>query len=218
MILKKLNLSNQIYEEIKNDIFKGKLNLGEKISINEVAEKYNVSHTPAREAIKSLIKDGLIIGSINKAHRIVNLTKKELSEVMEIRKMCECYSIDYIIRNFGEKERKNINLQISKLQSLEKNSEKTVKDFFYSTDIDFHLNLIKGTDNLKLLNIYQQISYIVNIIIYKIDNREEIIKDFFKEHIGILNVVLEKDNKKAKKLIEKHIDHSLKYYHNNILD
>src|SRR5665648_128506 len=216
MPLKKNSLSYQIYEELKNDILKNKLKLGEKISTNEIANKYGVSHTPAREAIKNLIKDGLIIGTKNKVHKVISITKKELLELIEIRKMCECYSVDKIIENMGPKEIKNINKQIIKLESLEEVKNQTIRDF-YSVDIDFHKALVESAGNSKLMDIYQKISYIVNIIIYRINNREKISDVFFKQHIDILKSILEKDNKKTREILKKHIEHSFKYYQDNFL-
>lgn len=217
MTINKSNLVPQIYEEIKNEIFTNKLKLGEKISICEIANKYNVSYTPAREAIKNLIKDGLIIGSTNKVHRIVNISEKELFEVMEIRKMCEFFSIDKIIENFGQKEIDNINKQINKLNSLQFKKNKTIKDYYFS-DIDFHTSLIKSTFNSKLLEIYSKISNISNIIIYRINNRLNISDIFFEQHINILKAILVKDNKKAKELLQKHIERSFKFYKDNFLN
>lgn len=216
MSLKKNSLSYQIYEELKNDILKNKLKLSEKISINEISNKYGVSHTPAREAIKNLIKDGLIVGSTNKVHKVISITEKELSEVLEIRKMCECYSVDKIIENMGPKEIKNINKQIMKLKSLDEEKNQTIRDF-YSADIDFHQAIVGSVGNSKLMDIYQRISYIMNIIIYRINNREKISDVFFKQHIDILKSILERDNKKTKEMLKKHIEHSFKYYQDNFL-
>ena len=216
MLINKNSLTSQIYKEIKNDILTNRLKLGAEISINEIAMKYKVSYTPAREAIKSLIKDGLVIGATNKVHKIVNPTGKELFEFMEIRKMCECYAVKKIIENLGQNEIKNIENQITILKFLEKNKVNTIRDF-YLTDIDFHLNLVKSSNNLKLLEIYKKISNIVNIMIYKIDDRKEIVDVFFKQHFEILETILNKNSLEANKKLTHHIEYSFKYYQDNYL-
>lgn len=215
MQLYKNSLTSQIYEKIKQDIIENKLKRGEKISTSEIALKYEVSYTPAREAIKSLTKDGLIISVTNKEHKVINPTEKELFEFMEIRKMCECYAVNKIIKNLGDKVVKDLENQLKILKSSEKKVN-TIRDF-YLIDIDFHTNLVKSSNNLKLLEIYNKISNIVNIMIYKIDNRKEIANVFFKQHIDILQSILNKDNEKAMASLEKHIDYSFKYCKDNFL-
>jgi len=216
MQVKKYNLTEQIYKNIKNDIFKNKIRQGEKISINKVAKKYGVSHTPAREAIKNLIKDGLVIGSINKVHKVINLTKKDLLEATEIRKICEIYSINKIIRNLGSKEIKNLNNQIKKLRSFQKEGNLTTEDFYFA-DTSFHKNLIESTCNSILIDIYQRIRHLINIMIFRIDSREKIADVFFKQHIDILKTILDRDEKAANELLEHHIEKSLEYYEENFL-
>lgn len=216
MHVKKYNLTEQIYENVKNDIYKNKIKQGEKISINRIAQKYDVSYTPAREAIKNLIKDGLVIGAVNKVHKVINLTKKDLFEVNEIRKICELYSVKELIRNMGPKEIKNLNNQIVKLKSFQNEKNRSTEDFYFA-DISFHQNLIESTDNSILIDIYQKIRHLINIMIYRINSREKIADVFFKQHIDILKMILDRDNKKANELLEHHIEKSLEYYKENFL-
>ncbi len=49
-----------IYEKLKHEIVKGEMKHGERLIEVKLSEKFGVSRTPIREAIKRLEKDGLV--------------------------------------------------------------------------------------------------------------------------------------------------------------
>ena len=54
------SLNEDTYEKLKYDIMNFKLVPGDSISAQNIAVRYNVSRTPAREAIVNLEKEGLL--------------------------------------------------------------------------------------------------------------------------------------------------------------
>ena len=54
------SLNEDTYEKLKYDIMNFKLVPGDSISAQKIAVRYNVSRTPAREAIVNLEKEGLL--------------------------------------------------------------------------------------------------------------------------------------------------------------
>lgn len=55
-----ISLNQNTYEQLKKDIMTLMLRPGDAISAAKIAERYQVSRTPAREAIVKLEKDGLV--------------------------------------------------------------------------------------------------------------------------------------------------------------
>ena len=56
----KKNLDVLLYEKIKDGFLKCEYKLGEKIDIDQLAEKYEVSRTPIIQAIKRLENEGMM--------------------------------------------------------------------------------------------------------------------------------------------------------------
>ena len=54
------NLSELVYQRIKNDIFDFKLMPGERFTESEVAKAYDVSRTPIRQALYRLQQEGYV--------------------------------------------------------------------------------------------------------------------------------------------------------------
>ncbi|MDD4895629.1 MAG: GntR family transcriptional regulator [Atribacterota bacterium] len=214
MIIKNMNLSDQLYEDIKDRVLRDDLKLGAKISVDEIAKYYDVSHTPVREALNKLSMDGIVISAPNKVHKIFNFSKKELLEVMEIRKICECYSIDKAIENIKQEKFEIILKQVLELKNLR---GKDVSHNFYNTDLELHKTIIEGSKNSKLIEFYNQVYFIIETVIYRIDSQEKDINEFILEHINILSSIIKKDSNLTKKLLEKHLEHSTRYYIDNFM-
>ena len=58
--LNKSTLSEQIYQILKNDIITQEIKCGEKLTLKNLKERFQVSSTPIREALTKLTQDNLV--------------------------------------------------------------------------------------------------------------------------------------------------------------
>ena len=62
------NLTERIYQQIKQDIFTFRLLPGDRFSENEIAERVEASRTPVREALTRLQREGFVDVSFRTEH------------------------------------------------------------------------------------------------------------------------------------------------------
>ncbi len=82
-------LSEHVYESLVEMIVTGKLPPGEPVSELELARTLEVSRTPVHEAIKQLVKDGLVVQSANRRPVVVAFGGEDIQDVYEMRKILE---------------------------------------------------------------------------------------------------------------------------------
>ncbi len=70
----KSRLSESVYESLLGMIVSGELIPGQPVSELQLARQLEVSRTPIHEAIKQLVKDGLIAQSANRRPVVVSFT------------------------------------------------------------------------------------------------------------------------------------------------
>lgn len=96
------NKELSIYQKIRNDIINGDLTQNEKITESKLAQRYHVSRTPIREAIKQLeleyfIRDGYIyVPTVEEYRNIFEM--RILIETHAIKKRVS-YSLKAILKN-----------------------------------------------------------------------------------------------------------------------
>ena len=98
------NTTEFVYQQILNDIQQGNLRPGAKLTTESLAQRYDVSRTPVREALVRLERDGFVAATANAGYETRTLTREELEGlavmkltqrgaspelIAELRKCCE---------------------------------------------------------------------------------------------------------------------------------
>jgi DNA-binding GntR family transcriptional regulator len=76
-------------ERIRHEIVAGVLPFGGRVTIDELASRYGVSHMPIREALRELRGEGLVIIEPNRGARIRPIDRKFVSNLFETRSALE---------------------------------------------------------------------------------------------------------------------------------
>jgi GntR family transcriptional regulator, rspAB operon transcriptional repressor len=84
-----LRLSEQVYETLVEMIVRGRLEPGQPVSEVELARTLSVSRTPIHEAVKQLVKDGLVIQAANRRPVVVSFGPEDIRDVYAMRIILE---------------------------------------------------------------------------------------------------------------------------------
>ncbi|MEX2188140.1 MAG: GntR family transcriptional regulator [Pirellulales bacterium] len=82
-----------IVAELLSDVFRGRYRPGEHLVTQELAERFDVSHTPVREALIALSGVGVIDLVPNRGAIVRQLTAKDVREVCLVRRALECEAV-----------------------------------------------------------------------------------------------------------------------------
>lgn len=193
---------DKIYSEIKNRIINLELKFNQKIYIQKISQEFSVSQTPIRDALNNLVKDDLVIVKPRVGYFIIKLTKKDLCEICEVRKMIECFALENCInlnyKKFKKYYEKALKLKgkLSKYENYEK---------YNTLDRAIHLSIIEESKNEQLIKIFTRIYPFVQIS-QNLDRSGEKSLNEIKNIILLLENILNKDIISAKTVLKKHIE------------
>jgi DNA-binding GntR family transcriptional regulator len=80
------------YEAVRQMILTGEVEAGSRLGEAELAETLGLSRTPVREALQRLGADGLVEVLPHRGARVVRWTRKDLTEIFELRSLLEPYA------------------------------------------------------------------------------------------------------------------------------
>jgi DNA-binding GntR family transcriptional regulator len=80
-----LSLPEQVAEIVGNAIIRGRLQPGDRVHEQELADRFVVSRGPVREALRILERDGLVQIQARRGARVTELAIDEVDEVFELR-------------------------------------------------------------------------------------------------------------------------------------
>lgn len=98
------SLSAQVYETIKTSILSLELQPGTILSIGELAEQFEVSRTPVRDALLLLEKDALVTLIPHKGARVTEITAKDVREMYEMHIALECHAVRIVAPKLTSQE------------------------------------------------------------------------------------------------------------------
>ena len=84
-----MTLLSDISEQIRKDIATGRLALGERITIDDLANRYGASHMPVREALRRLMGEGLVAMEPGRGTRIREVDRAFVANLFETRNALE---------------------------------------------------------------------------------------------------------------------------------
>jgi len=194
MEINKKSLTDQVYSIIKEKILNREIELGEQINTRELAEEYDISQMPVRDALRKLANEDLVENKPRVGFFVKNFSEEEINDILEVRKMHELYCLEHHFDNIDR-------IEVAKLRDKFENGN---QEYFGSYDIHLHKLIVFASDNnylieryLKLINHYTMLFSYLN---YK---RSETSRE---EHVNLINAILDKDQKKAAEILLDHLD------------
>ncbi len=200
MAITKDNISQQIHKDLKKKILKQDFKSGDQLCIRTLAEEYNISYMPIRDALNMLDAEGMVEKKPRVGYFVKKYTFKEVKDIMETRKMFELYCID---NHFSRIDKDKISALLKKIQETEKFS----RTEFNRLDIEFHDEIINASNNSYLLERFGRIRELVMFFRHlDIDG----IKKANQYHISIMEAILAGNKEKTREILSDHIDNATK--------
>ncbi|MEU8897304.1 GntR family transcriptional regulator [Nocardia sp. NPDC048505] len=141
-----------ILGELRRVILDGAVPPRTVIPLREVAELFGVSHIPVREALKTLIGEGLITHQPHSGYTVAQLTAEELREMYIVRQTLETASLAAAVRRATEADR-------AALREIEARLERAIQDddpvAYQRRSRDFHLALTRPSRMFRLLHMLE---------------------------------------------------------------
>ncbi len=78
-----------VYELIREDIISGRLNPNERLKVAELAERYETSTNPVREALQQLRGEGFVVMEPNRGARVIAIDENFVRDIIEIEVLIE---------------------------------------------------------------------------------------------------------------------------------
>jgi DNA-binding GntR family transcriptional regulator len=194
-------LYKQAYEALKKAILAGEISSGSRLVATQLAEKYQVSRTPLREALRLLENEGLLVQDKMGA-TVVKLNKKDFEELCECRLLLEKQIVELIVPTISTSQLTKIEKVLLQIEEGmgEKNSIRILE-----LNSKFHRLLIESCENKRLIQLLEQVRsmlilYRANIIRGTIHTREIV-----EEHRKIFESIKNRDLESALKNTETHL-------------
>ena len=216
--IKTRRLSDEIVRQIKEAMFTGKLQAGDKLPTErELAERFETSRASVREALRTLEPEGLIrikkgvVGGIFIAdvdHRpaaksfqtLLQLRKVSIQQIAEVRLMFEPQVARLAAERANPDDLRQLEEEIDKMSAAVKDKE---LPRFY--DLKFHLLIARAARNPILEVLAESMLGVASRTISELHPSRDTLRHVLSRHRKVFDAVQRRDSNAAFEAMQEHI-------------
>ncbi len=200
-------LSLRIYHALKRMILTSQLAPGQRLSLEEYADHFNVSITPVRDALRALAADGLVEMQPRRGAFVTQPSEKQVREAFQIREVFECAAVDSAIQA-GQSVLSDLERMVDEIAATTVGDSHTDYLAYIHLDQRFHQRLIDSMNNQKLSEIYAGLHSFTLITLLLCRASSQRASNTLEEHRGIVVALRAGDAQAAKRAITDHLRHA----------
>jgi DNA-binding GntR family transcriptional regulator len=204
-VLQQVNLRDQALAVLKYRLISGDLAPGEIYSAAALAAELGVSNSPVREAMLTLVNEGLMETVKNRGFRVVPLRDEERRNIYELRKLIEVPSMAKLATMKDE-----VNAHRDRFEQLVADIIKAAQEknvvAFVEADRNFHIGLLALLGNEQLTTIVDNLRNQTRRYGLKVLSSQEgeLVKSA-EGHKLLLDAILSGDKKLVTKVMTDHL-------------
>jgi len=196
-----------VYEELLRRVIVGEIAQGEFLSELKLAEEFQSSRTPIREACIHLHKEGFLRVAPHKGYVVTEVSIEEIRELYELRQLLEPRAAERAAANgLGSAFHAEWEESIRRTASLLER-ERTYEVFveFGRAEYGFHYAIAKASGNRKLAKFMAEIMNQFRRFHFVCFRNTPWLKTGHEEHLVILDAICRHDAETAMRLMREHI-------------
>jgi DNA-binding GntR family transcriptional regulator len=196
----------EVADRIRELIEKGSLVPGERIQEKQLCERFGVSRTPLREALKVLASEGLIELLPNRGARVMRLTLKMVKDTYDLMAALEGLSGELACQNIKD----DGIAAIRKLHDtmLRHYRDRNLSEYFRINQ-QIHESILAASSNDVLLEMYDNLSQRVKRVRYSKKMTEDFWRQAVQDHEHMILALEARDGKRLGQILRDHLCHKL---------
>lgn len=203
------NLRESVAASLRSLLITGQMAPGELYSAPKLAARFGVSATPVREAMLDLVSEGHIEPVRNKGFRVVALSRSELDELAEIRRLLEPPIMARVAA--ATPHSAALREQVEALRPVARTivQRAKTKDLlaYIESDTDFHLRFLALHGNAQLIQHVRDLRQRSRLFGLEEMSRNGSLVKLAAEHEQMVDAALAGDAEGMQLLVDTHLDH-----------
>jgi len=212
------NISQEVYEILKERIFSKQFSPGERLRLTEIEKQMNVSRTPLKDALNRLAVEGLVEIKPSRGTFVSDPSPTEIADCFDVRRVLEIYGVELAAKRMTESQLKQLRDMVQKLRGFTDTEDwSRIYQEYVALDHQMHRLIMEFAGNKQLQQTWEQINMHVQMarVRYRraeeeLDlaqaEHEELLRAFEARDVGTLQGVMSHHIERAKQSLLRDLD------------
>ncbi|MGY4688548.1 GntR family transcriptional regulator [Salibacterium sp. K-3] len=200
------SLGSQISFSLRLSIISGDIPAGERLSENQISERFGTSRSPVREALKTLSVEGLI--RLERMGAVVNgLSETEVEELYEVRNLIESFALKRLITMDTADLVKQLEITLEKMEVAYRYGD---HEEFAALDYAFHESIILSIHHTRIQYVWDGMKHIIFAVLLltteKRFRKNEDMTGMIAQHREIAQNIQSGEKEQVEAVLNKHYE------------
>jgi DNA-binding GntR family transcriptional regulator len=195
-------LHDEVADRLRELIRDGMLEPRARVNELELAERFGISRTPLREAIKILATEGLLDLLPNRGARVASISAEETDEVIEVVAGLEAMAGDLACRSITDGEVAEIAAKHASMLDAWRSQDNAA---YFKLNREIHEAIMAASRNRTLQGIYATLSGRIQRARYAAHKTPEQWQKAVREHEDMLEALRARDGARLAAVLREHI-------------
>jgi len=200
--IKRQSVPETLRDSLQERILSGEIREGDWLIQDAIAEEYDVSRMPVREALRQLEACGLVVMRTHRGAIVTSIPTEQVAELFELRATLECEVLRRAVARMTERD---IAQARSILEQLDASYTQADMGSWGRLNWAFHRRLYEPAGRIQTLNILQGINLQIDRYVRLHLLLTQGAKEAVREHHELLRLCAAHATDKAVAYLKKHI-------------
>lgn len=151
--VKQESTRDKVYGALRDAVISGRLRTGQKLTEVGLANTFKVSRSVIREALREMVRDGLVVQNAYKSTTVVRLTPQQVDEILSVRLLLETEAIRLVHGRLTDDERQRLRQMADELDKASADRPRHA-----ALDLALHAHLWHLSGNRTLESVLRQLT------------------------------------------------------------
>lgn len=209
-LIPRRSLHDEIVSLVRDMIIEGALKPGEKIPEAQLCERFGVSRTPMREALKVLASEGLLILTPNRGATVARITAEEIEELFPIMGALEALAGEFACQRIDAPQMARLEAMHADMLAHHARGEWIG---YSKLNRAIHEMIFEAAGNAALSALYQQLLVRIHSVRFVAKKSPERWQEAVDDHEEIMVALRARDGATLAAIMHKHLRHKAEMVH-----
>lgn len=203
------SLTAMVADQLRELIISGRIDMGEQLSENVLAERLGVSRTPVREAFMRLAAERMVEVRPQRGTFVFTCTEDEVREICELRAILETGAL----RLGAARDRAGLVAALNRVVAEGETALEAGPEAYQPADQKFHDTLLAFAGNDHLVEAYSRITGRVQTLRWRYTRELERVQGSQDAHVTLTGHLARGEDDIAEALLREHVHISYRIFH-----